>query len=127
MKNEQNTKTTWTKFHEGARAITDNSTPWHPDLTFASFDIIVMDVVMQNHHKMIPFYVGHVDNQTFMDSWGYQFENDDVHRIVTLSWGISGRYFTNVGAKMIYGNGYNWADCLSAIYVDAIWGLNCIS
>ena len=123
----QNTKIAWTKLHEGVRAITDNSTPWHPTLTFASFDIVIMDVIMQNHHKMIPFYVGHVDNQTFVDSWGYRFANDDVHRMVTLSFEISGRYFSDVGAKMLYGNSYQWADCLSSIYIDAIWGLNCIN
>lgn len=122
-----NTKTTWTKLYEGSRAIGDNSTPWHPTLTFASFDIIVIDFVMHNHHKMIPFYVGHVDNQTFMDSWGYQAPDDPMHRIVTLTVGISGRYFNNIGAKMLYGNSYTWEDCLQAVYVDKIWGLNCIN
>lgn len=86
-------------FIEGSRAIGDNSTPWHPTFTFASFDIIVIDFVMHNHHKMIPFYVGHVDNQTFMDSWGYQAPDDPMHRIVTLTVGISGRYFNNIGEK----------------------------
>ena len=82
---------------------------------------------MHDHHKMIPLYVGHVDNQTFMDSWGYQVSDDPIHRIVTLTVGISGRYFANIGAKMLYGDTYQWSDCLSAVYVDAIWGLNCIN
>lgn len=105
----------------------DNSTPWHPTLTFASFDVVIMDVVMHNHHKMIPLCVRHTDNQTFMDSWGYQAPGDNTHRIVTLLIEISGRYFTNLSAKMLYGDSYQWSDCLSAVYVNAIWGLNCIS
>ena len=123
---DQNTKISWTQLFKGSRLLSDNSTPWHPTLTFASFDIIVIDFVMHNHHKMIPLYVGHVDNQTFMDSWGYQDPDDDVHRIVTLLFGISGRYFNNVSAKMLYGNSYQWSDCLSAVFVDAILGINCI-
>lgn len=127
MQNELNTKISWTQLHKGSRALNDNSTPWHPTLTFASFDIIVIDFVMHNHHKMIPFYVGHVDNQSFMDSWGYQAPGDPAHRIVTLLFGISGRYFSDpIGAKMLYGDSYQWSDCLSAVYVNAIWGLNCI-
>ena len=122
-----NTKISWTLLFSGERQIADNSTPWHSDLTFASFDIVVIDFVMHNHHKMIPFYVGHVDNQTFMDSWGYQLPGDPVHRIVTLTVGISGRYFANLGAKMLYGNSYQWSDCLQSVYVDKIWGLNCIN
>ena len=106
--------------------MNDNSTPWNPNLTFASFDIVILDVVMQNHHKLIPMYVNHIDNQTFMDSWGYQAQGD-AHRIVTLMFGISGRFFKDLSAHMLYGDGYQWAECTSAIYVDAIYGINCIN
>lgn len=123
---KQNTKTTWTKLFSGSRQITDNSTPWHPNLTFASFDIVILDVVMHNHHKLITMYVNHIDNQTFMDSWGYQAQGD-VHRIVTLMFGISGRYFKDLSAHMLYGDSYQWSDALSAIYVNAIYGINCIN
>lgn len=124
--NELNTKTTWTKFFSGSRAMSDNSTPWNPNLTFASFDIVILDVVMHNHHKLITMYVNHIDNQTFMDSWGYQARGD-AHRIVTLMFGISGRFFKDLSAHMLYGDGYQWVECTSAIYVDAIYGINCMN
>lgn len=123
---ELNTKTTWTKFFSGSRAMSDNSTPWNPNLTFASFDIVILDVVMHNHHKLITMYVNHIDNQTFMDSWGYQAQGD-AHRIVTLMFGISGRFFKDLSAHMLYGDGYQWVECTSAIYVDAIYGINCMN
>ncbi len=106
--------------------MNDNSSPWHPNLSFASFDIVMMDIVMQGNHKMIIMHVNYTDNQIFTDSWGYLSADDSVHRMVTLRFGISGRYFLNPVAKMLYGDSYQWSDATSAVYVDAIYGINCI-
>ena len=55
---------------------------------------------------------------------GYLNKNDNMHRLITISFKTAGRYLSDVYARMSIDGG-TFSDCVGSVYINKIFGQNC--
>lgn len=115
---EQNTKFAWTTLFKGSRLIGSEG-PWNESFAFNVFDVIMMNIVTQNHYHTMIFLTDGLD-RNYSESWGY-LHTDGMNRLFTLAFTTAGRYISKVDVRMKVGD-EAWGPATSVVYVSAIYG-----